>query len=151
MTNVNKVIQLLTVALNGAFIGAMILIALVLVPFWKTSEPQAFLDWFTVYGGKIGSIMIPLGPGVLILAIIALILNKGNRLLWILTVVFTLANILYFPIYYLPTNSSFAEQTIPINEISAELSIWLKYHWQRTLFAIGAFMTSILAIRKTMN
>lgn len=151
MKPANKIIQLLTIALNGAFIGAMILIALVLVPFWKASEPQTFLDWFTAYGGNIGGLMIPLGPGVLILAIIALFLNKENRLLWGLTALLTLANILYFPIYYLPTNNSFVEQTIEVNEVGGELVTWLKYHWQRTFFAIGALITSILAVSKTMN
>ena len=93
--------------MNGAFIGSMLLIALVLVPFWRASEPKVFLDWFTVYGGKIGNLLIPLGPGVLILAIIALFLNKENKVLWLLTIILTVANILYFPIYYLPTNTSF--------------------------------------------
>lgn len=147
----NKIIQLFTIALNGAFIGAMILITIVLVPFWKASEPQVFLDWFTAYGGNIGSLMIPLGPGVLISAIIALFLNKENKLLWGLTVLLTLANILYFPIYYLPTNNSFAEQTIAVNDVSGELVTWLKYHWQRTFLAIGALITSILAVSKTIR
>ena len=151
MTATNKTIQLLTVALNGAFIGAMMLIALVLVPFWKASEPQVFLDWFTAYGGNIGSLMIPLGPGVLILAIIALLLNKENKLLWGLTIVLTLANILYFPIYYLPTNNSFSEQTITVSEVNGELSTWLSYHWQRTLFALGALITSTMAVSKSMK
>lgn len=151
MKLINKIIQLLTIALNGAFIGAMILIALVFVPFWEASEPHIFLDWFTEYGEKIGSLMIPLGPGVLILAIITLFLNKENKLLWGLTVLLTLANILYFPIYFLPTNNSFADQTIAVNEVNGELVTWLKYHSQRTLFAIGALITSILAVSKTMN
>ncbi len=150
MKKINKIVQLLAVALNGAFIGAMILIAIVLVPFWKASAPQVFLDWFTAYGNSIGSIMIPLGPGVLVLAIIALFLNKDNKFLWILTVVFTIINILYFPIYYLPTNTSFQEQTIAINEVSGKLSDWLKYHWQRIFFAVAALITSIIAISKTM-
>jgi hypothetical protein len=147
----NKIIQLLIIALNGAFIGTMILIAIVLVPFWKAMQPQEFLDWFSNYGDKIGSLMIPLGPGVLILAIIALIMDKKSKTLWGLTALFTLANFLYFPVYYLPTNGSFAEQTIAINEVSTELVSWLKYHWQRTFFAILALASSILAVSKTMN
>ncbi len=103
MNTTNKVSQLATIALNGAFIGAMILIALVLVPFWKSAPPQEFLDWFTANGDKIGSLMKPLGPGVLILALISLLLNPNTRLRWGLTVILTVANILYFPIYYLPT------------------------------------------------
>lgn len=151
MNTINKLIQLLTIALNGAFIGAMILIATVLVPFWKSSEPQVFLDWFANYSANIGSLMIPLGPGVLVLAIISLFLNKDNKLLWLLTIILTIANVLYFPIYYLPTNSSFAEQTIALESVGSELNNWITYHWQRTFFALGALITSVIAVMKSMS
>ncbi|MDY8135980.1 hypothetical protein [Aquimarina sp. 2201CG5-10] len=146
MNIINKIIQQLTIALNGAFIGAMILIALVLVPFWRTSESQVFLDWFTTYSGSIDSLMFPLGPGVMVLAILAFFLSKENRVLWVFTIILIFANILYYLIYFLPTNTSFKEQTIAINEVSGELTIWLRYHWQRIFFALGALITSIMAV-----
>jgi len=151
MKSYNKLIQLLTIALNSIFIGAMALIGLVLVPFWKASEPQVFLEWFTTYSKNIGSFMVPFGPGVLILAVIAFLWNRGNRILWGLTVLLTLANILYFPIYYMPTNSSFAEQAIPLSDVGEELNTWLCYHWQRLFFALGALFTSMLAVGRTME
>ena len=151
MKTTNKIVQLSTVILNAAFIAAMLFIAFILVPFWKASEPQIFLNWFSVYSGNIGSFMIPLGPGVLILAILALVLNKENKMLWTLTVILTLINVLYFPLYFLPTNTSFEEQTIAINKVSPELNNWLKYHWQRTFFALGALITSVLAIFKSFQ
>jgi len=151
MKPMSKIIQLLTIALNGAFIGAMILIATVLVPFWQSSEPQLFLDWFSSYGNMIGKLMIPLGPGVLILAIITFFVSKENTILWGLTIVFMLINILYFPIYYLPTNNSFTEQTIELTQVSNELSTWLNFHWQRVLFAMAALITSILAVTKNQS
>ena len=146
--NFKRTIPLLTVALNGAFIGSMVLIALVLVPFWESIKPQEFLNWFSIYGSNIGNLMIPLGPGVLILALLSLFQDKKNKNLWIVTIILTLANILYFPFYFLPTNTSFAEHTIPITDVSNELSNWLNYHWQRIFFAIGALITSILTIIK---
>lgn len=149
MKQINTVIQLLVITLNGAFIGAMILIAMVIVPFWQSAEPQSFLDWFSTYGHIIGKIMIPLGPGVLILAIITFFLSTENKILWGLTIVFLIANILYFPIYYLPTNHSFAAQTIEVAKVSGELSTWLNLHWQRVFFAIAALTTSVLAMTKT--
>jgi len=151
MNQANKIIQLLIIALNGAFIGAMVFIALVVVPFWQASEPQFFFDWFSSYGQSIGKLMIPLGPGVLILAIITFVMSKGNRILWGLTTIFLVANILYFPIYYLPTNNAFAEQTIEANALSNVLSTWLKLHWQRIFFAIGALIASIFAVIKSQS
>ena len=144
-----RVIPLLVIALNGAFIGAMVLIAVVIAPFWQDSEPQSFLDWFSAYGHIIGKIMIPLGPGVLILSIIAFATttkNKRSRLLWGLTIIFLAANILYFPIYYLPTNNSFAQQTIAHSEVGSALATWLNLHWQRIFLAAAALITSVLAV-----
>lgn len=151
MKSLKNSIQLLVIALNGAFIGAMVLIAVVLVPFWQTLKPQAFLDWFTAYGSTIGSIMIPFGPGVLLLAILAFFLDKEYRLLWGLTTLFTLANILYFPFFFLPTNNSFSEQTIAIQEIDTTLLRWLQFHWQRIAFALAALITSTLAVTKAIE
>ena len=148
MKRTNKILQLLVIALNGSFIGAMILIAIVLVPFWQLSEPQLFLDWFSTYGHLIGSVMVPFGPSVLILAILTCCLSTENRKLWLLTIIFILANMLYYPIYYVPTNTSFAEQTIDVARVSNEISTWLTLHWQRIFFAIAALVTSILAVTK---
>ena len=153
MKNLNKIIQLFAIGINGVFIGAMLLIAVVFVPFWRALEPQAFLDWFSVYGSRIGALMIPLGPGVLILTVIALLLNKKKkeRLFWMLAIVFTLVNILYFPVYFLPTNTSFAEQTISIGTVSSELNHWLTYHVQRIIFAFGALVASVIAVLTQEN
>ena len=151
MQHANKVIQLLLIALNGALIGAMILIALVMVPFWQSSEPQAFLDWFTAYSPSIGDLMLPLGFGVLFLAVVTFFLSKENKVLRGLTIVFILVTIVYYPIYYLPTNASFSEQTINAAEIGSELSTWLSLHWQRIFFSGAALVTSILAVTRTQS
>jgi len=41
-----KIVPLLTIALNGAFIDLIILIAFVLVPYWKSCGPHVFLTGF---------------------------------------------------------------------------------------------------------
>ncbi|OUS30455.1 hypothetical protein A9R01_12465 ['Osedax' symbiont bacterium Rs2_46_30_T18] len=148
MQQINKVIQCLIIALNSAFIGAMLIIALVIVPFWQTTQASDFLDWFSLYSPTIGKLMIPFGPGVLMLTVIVFFIDGTNKKLWGLTIGFLLANVLYFPIYFLPTNASFAEQTIAINDVSTELSTWLGFHWHRIFFALAALITSILAVVK---
>ncbi|HAS40473.1 MAG TPA: hypothetical protein DCS93_08340 [Microscillaceae bacterium] len=151
MKQASRISQILTITLNSAFIGAMILIALVLVSFWRSSEPQVFLDWFTAHSSKIDRFMFPFGPGVLILATVSFFLNKENKILWGVTMLLITANILYYLIYFRPTNSSFAAQSIDIHKVSAELTTWLNFHWQRIFFAIGALITSILAVSRTMS
>ena len=74
----NKIVQLLIIVLNAAFIGAMIFIALVLIPFWKASEPLAFLDWFATRVGLTRGFMLPFGPATLGLAIAAFVLSDDT-------------------------------------------------------------------------
>ena len=151
MQHIKTTLQILIIALNSAFIGAMLLIALVIVPFWQAGETQSFLDWFSAYSPNIAKMMIPLGPGVLVLAILVFFMERENKILWGLTIAFLVANVGYFPIYFLPANASFAEQTIAISEVSAELATWLDFHWHRIILALGALLTSILAVVKNQS
>lgn len=149
MNLLRKLTPLLVILLNSAFIGAMVLIGLVLVPFWQSSEPQVFLDWFSNYSRLIGRIMIPLGPGVLLLSVITALIIKKNKKMWWLTSALILVNVLYFPIYYLPTNTAFTEQFIAIEAVPETLSSWALFHWQRVIFATLALVTAIVALVKS--
>ncbi|MCJ8300686.1 MAG: hypothetical protein MJK13_17380 [Pseudomonadales bacterium] len=126
----------------------MVLIALVIVPFWQAGETQAFLDWYSAYSPNSARMMLPLGPGGLVLTILVFFMERENKILWGLTIAFLVANVGYFPIYFLPANAAFAEQTIAISEVSAELATWLDFHWHRIILALGALLTSTLAVVK---
>jgi len=148
MQQIKTIIQCSIIALNSAFIGAMLIIALVIVPFWQATQASEFMDWFSLYSPTIGKLMVPFGPGVLVLAIIVFFIDRANKMLWGLTIGLLTANVLYFPIYFLPANAAFAEQTIAVDDVSTELSTWLDFHWHRILFALAALITSILAVVK---
>ena len=45
----------------GMSAGAMLLIRVVLVPFWRGAPPREFRGWFAAHSGRIRSVMVPLG------------------------------------------------------------------------------------------
>src|SRR5688572_29691255 len=51
----------------GLLAGGMVLIEVVLVPFWRGTSPTEFRGWFTTHSGRIRSVMRPLGAGGVLL------------------------------------------------------------------------------------
>lgn len=58
---VHRWLALLTTTLMGLSAGAMVLIRLVLVPFWRELPPRQFREWFASHSGRIRALMAPLG------------------------------------------------------------------------------------------
>jgi hypothetical protein len=46
---------------TGVLLGAMLLIRVVLVPFWRSSTPDVFKVWFSNHAPRIRATMVPLG------------------------------------------------------------------------------------------
>ncbi len=58
-----RFLALLSAVLAGLLAGAMILIDVVLLPFWRGVPPEQFRTWFVAYSDRIRTVMIPLGAG----------------------------------------------------------------------------------------
>src|SRR3712207_4492249 len=56
-------LALLATTLAGILAGAMVFIEVVLVPFWRSSSPREFREWFAVHSPRIRAVMVPLGAG----------------------------------------------------------------------------------------
>src|SRR5262245_60484565 len=46
---------------TGTLLGAMLIIRVVLLPFWRSSRPDEFKDWFRQHAPRIRATMVPLG------------------------------------------------------------------------------------------
>ena len=60
-TSGRGLLRLATAAVTGTLAGAMVLIRVVLVPFWRGLPPREFRVWFSEHSGRIRSLMVPLG------------------------------------------------------------------------------------------
>jgi hypothetical protein len=58
---IRKPLRAATLAVVGMLAGAMLLIKLVLVPFWQGVPPREFRTWFGRHSRRIRALMVPLG------------------------------------------------------------------------------------------
>ena len=54
-------VALLSAVLVGLLTGGMVLIEVVLLPFWRSVRPEEFRRWFTANAPRIRALMVPLG------------------------------------------------------------------------------------------
>ncbi len=60
---ISRVLALLATVLAGLLAGAMLLIDVVLLPFWRGVPPGQFRTWFAAHSDRIRTLMVPLGAG----------------------------------------------------------------------------------------
>ncbi|MBD2463167.1 hypothetical protein H6G89_19200 [Oscillatoria sp. FACHB-1407] len=130
----------------SAFSGAFLFIALVMVKFWQSLEPQRFLDWMTNDLFFLPKLMVPLNMVSLLLAIAALAVSwkpfPNQRLILSFGVFLILICTLTFPVYFADANTEFVTQSIELSQVATKLSTWSIWHWVRTglaLLAVGCF------------
>ena len=140
---------LATVAL-GVSAGALAAEGAVLVPFWRSLQPEAFLAWYREHAGLLLRFFGPLEITATVLALAALALN------WLLGCAATdplivsaflaVAVLAAFPIYFQKVNARFAAGTIAQDCVQAELRRWSRWHWARTVLAVGAFVSAVISL-----
>ena len=64
-----QALDLVSAVLAGVLAGGMVLIQVVLVPFWRGIPPAEFRQWFTAHAERIRRLMIPLGAGALAVSV----------------------------------------------------------------------------------
>ncbi len=76
-----RFLALLSAVLAGLLAGAMILIDVVLLPFWRGVPPEQFRTWFAQHADRIRTLMIPLGAGAAAVNAVSAVVQtaKGPR------------------------------------------------------------------------
>lgn len=133
----------------GLSAGALLAEGCILVPFWKSLAPEAFLAWYREHAALLLRFFGPLEvvPTVFVVAAAALSwhgeLPSTQPL--ILSSLLTLCVLSSFPLYFRAANESFAKGTLETAEVSAELDRWGRWHWARTALAVAAFGSTLVA------
>jgi hypothetical protein len=134
--------QTLSVVCMSAFAGGCLVASIVMVPSWRKMDPEAFLDWFSENGRRLGSTMFPMeAAGALsaVLAFVGALRRKSNsRLLWGLSSLCIVATLVLLPIYFAEANTRMLNRTIEVSEVATELESWSSWQWLRTALAILA-------------
>jgi hypothetical protein len=112
------------VFLLGLLAGAMLLVAVAFVPFWRRAAPEAFLEWFGAHGHRIQVLAMPLGvAGAAASGAMVAASWDGRGFPWAAVAsAATLGVAAVYPLYFRPTNISFQQRAVPADAVRPELA-----------------------------
>ena len=146
--------QIATVLL-GLLAGALLLLAMGLVPYWQALEPSSLVPIFRDNSAHIASFMMPLGfsaTGITWLALGLAVWKKMPSRNWLIAAsVCALCMLATFPIYFSGANAALAEGAVPATELSNALNQWQLVHWVRTVAALAGCICALKAVRSSSD
>lgn len=143
--------DVLAAVVLGVAAGALVTEGAVLVPTWRALAPTDFLAWYRRHAGLLFRFFGTLEVVAVLAALTAFALDwRAHGVpspLRAGTVALCLAVLAVFPLYFQRVNASFEQATIPLERVPAELARWARWHWGRTVLALGAALAAVLAAR----
>ena len=133
-------LELLATIASSVFVGALIFIALGMVEFWRSAEPNDFLTWMSLHFWRFPKIMVPLNL-LSLLAIAATLIfswqpSPTTRLPIFLSLLSLVACSITFPVYFAKANQEFVTKSVEIADVPNKIAAWSNWHWLRTGLAI---------------
>ena len=133
--------------LLGLLAGAMLLIGVAVVPYWRSLEPLEFSQWFAANSAFIGRLMVPLGTLATSSIIVAAVVARAKRAAgwpWLVVAAGFAAFIAaIYPLYYAEANAALGAQSLPSDAVVAELGRWQFWHWCRGAAGLLAFVCAL--------
>jgi hypothetical protein len=153
MSVVAEILRWLAVAALGIFAGAMLTEGGVLVPFWRSLAPAEFLRWYAANAARLLAFFSPVTSVSAIVALLAAAASlwDGHPGRWwsVLAAGLALVIVASFFVYFERVNASFADATIAVDAVPAELARWSAWHNARTALSVVALAASVLAVRQS--
>jgi hypothetical protein len=145
------IFYILAVCGAATFTGVMLSIGLTLGAYWKSLPPGEFLDWFSANNHLIARTI----PLVVLPTLIGLAgslwlhwTKPTGRYLWLTSLGCIMGILIITFGYHVPTNSSFAAKSIPIEQVPATLDLWLWLHWVRIALGLAASVVCVVAVAR---
>jgi len=135
----------LAASLLGLLAGAMLVIAVVLVPFWSVLTPTELRTWFARHAGRIGALMFPLGAAAMVAAAAAWLAHRGR---WPALAAGAAAGVVAVTLLVNePANRRFAGPVyLSDADTVALLGRWRRWHWLRVALGLVAFAAALGAL-----
>jgi hypothetical protein len=134
----------------GLSAGAMLAEGAVLVPYWRSLPADGFLAWYRDNATRLFDLFAPLEIASCALAATAAVLYRVQRreghARLATAALLAVAVLIAYPLYFQTVNASFAERTIALDQVAAELGRWAAWHWLRTAIGGAAFVAALLAV-----
>jgi hypothetical protein len=143
-----KILQVLSLVSLAMFTGAFLFIAIVMVPFWLSTSPDYFLEWFEQNFFRFPSLMVPLNLIALLTTIITLVVawtsKANNRFIWIIVGIAVFLASITYPLYFASANAVFLAKAIELPLVMPTLVTWSNWNWLRLgLTAIALLLATI--------
>ena len=141
-----SLVQVFAIAFSGMAGTANFVVAFAIFPFWRSLDAQAFVNWFGTYAKGFGIVAAPLTILAIAFTVWSLVRSwsDASRTWWLIASVCIIASMAVFPLYFLHTNSAFIAQSIPLDEVPAEMSRWFSWHWSRVATPIIAMLCGLI-------
>ncbi len=143
-------LELLSAVLVGLMAGGMVLIEVVLLPFWRTVPPAEFRRWFTANAPRIRTLMVPLGAGAAIASVAAAVtdvLLAGRRGPAPLTAAAATVGVVAVTVTVSePANHRFTGGSLTDTETTELLGSWARWHHLRVVLGVIATVAAASAV-----
>ena len=148
VTSLGSAAGVLAALALGIAAGAMLAEGAVLVPWWRSMPPEAFLRWYAENARRLLEFYGPLEIVGATLTLLAAVLHAPGRRWFVGAALLALAILAAFPIYFRDANASMETGAIGIDRVSGELGRWAAWHWGRTMLGIIALALAIMGVRE---
>ena len=146
----SRALAAFTAVLAGLLAGAMVLIQLVLVPFWRGVPPTEFRRWFGEHSGHIRALMLPLGGGAAAVsvasAVTAVAEGSPSAPASVAAAGATVGVVSITVAVNEPANHRFTSGTITDEETADLLSRWSRWHDVRVALGVVAAVAAATAL-----
>ena len=145
-------LALLSAVLNGLLAGGMILIELVLVPFWRAAPPAEFRSWFAAHSPRLRALLVPLGAGAGVVNVASALARvatggRGGASSAAAAAAAAAAGVLAVTVTVNePINHRFTADGLADAETTDLLARWARWHHLRVALGVTATLGAALAL-----
>ena len=142
------ILPMLTCLLLGLLTGAMLVIGVALVSFWRSLSPSDFQVWFAAHSHLVGRLMLPLGIGGLVASVAAVIAGwRSSARRWLLiSAVSAIGVMITYPLFFAAANETFVRGGLADVAARSLLDRWAAWHWLRTGLGAVSFVAALRAL-----
>jgi Domain of unknown function (DUF1772) len=135
----------------GLLTGAMLLIGISIVGFWKSLTPSDFVSWFAAHSSRLGTVMIPLGAITLLVSLgtVGVSWRWRSRRWALIAALCALGVMATYPVFFAGANASFITGALSDSAVRTLLDKWAAWHWGRTLLGLAGFLAATLALHSS--
>ncbi|HEX2102478.1 MAG TPA: anthrone oxygenase family protein [Solirubrobacteraceae bacterium] len=146
----SRALAVSTVVLVGLLAGGMVLIRILLVPFWRGAPPAEFRDWFAAHSGRIRALMLPLGAGAGVAAaasaVAEVVESRGSAPAAAAAAGATAGVVAITITVNEPANSRFTGGGLTDDETAELLGRWARWHDVRVVLGLAGTLAAALAL-----